>query len=115
MINPYESPKVVDSSRTKPLRPRPWPTILYGIGGAFLGYVCIITFANLEDRPFYTIRSFVTGETAPVLIMEHPADAWVINGLMFAFILGGAAAGLWLARRHTAAKEVPARKKIEKS
>ncbi len=102
MINPYESPTAINSAAAKvSSRPRSWRTILYGLGGAFLGYVGLTILANLEDWQFYTIRSFVTGEIAMSEITQHPADRWVMFSLIFGFILGGAAVGFWLARRHS--------------
>jgi hypothetical protein len=106
MINPYESPRAINSPATKvSMRPGPWRTIFYGFGGAFVGYACLTILANLEDWQFYTIRSFVTGETAMSEITQHPADRWVMHGLVFGFILGGAAVGFWLARQHTTLKD----------
>lgn len=99
VTNPYESPKFDCSTDPNQVcHPQSWRTVLYGLLGTFIGYICLTILANLEDRPFYTIRSLVTGETAPVKIMEHPADHWVLKSLMIGFILGGALVGIWLAR-----------------
>lgn len=108
MTNPYESPRAINTAAAKAHHsPRPWRTIFYGFGGAFVGYVFLMVLANLEDWQFYTIRSFVTGETAMSKITEHPADRWVMLGLVFSFVLGGAVVGFCFARRHTKLKDSP--------
>jgi len=73
---------------------------VYGFGGALVGYVSLVIFANLESWQFYTIRSAITGESAMSRIIAHPADPWIKLGLFAAFIGGGFAAGIWLARRN---------------
>jgi hypothetical protein len=100
MSNPYESPSA-DTSPNSAARPRPcaWQTIIFGVVGAFLGYLCLSIFANLEGWQFYTVRSLVTGETSMQGITEHPADRWVVLSLFVGFVFGGAFVGVWLTRR----------------
>ena len=73
--------------------------MVYGLGGAFLGYVLWHLLGSLEDWQYYAIRSAVTGETAMSSIIAHPADRWVVWGLFLGFIFGGTFAGFAIARR----------------
>jgi hypothetical protein len=68
--------------------------LLSALAGAFVGYVCLALFANLESFQFYTIRSFVTGQSAMSEIMEHPADQWVGLVIWVVFLGCGAAVGV---------------------
>jgi hypothetical protein len=66
--------------------------------GAAVGIVCYIIAGNLEDWPFYAIRSRITGSSAMSQIVEHPADAWVTRLLLVAFVSLGASLGVLIAR-----------------
>lgn len=72
--------------------------ILAALVGAVGGYLCLIVAANLEDWQFYTIRSFVTGQSVMSQIVEHPADRWVVPVLSVVFVSFGSALGIFLAR-----------------
>ena len=72
--------------------------ILRGLAGAAIGYGLLCILANLEDRPFYTIRSLATGETDIYAIMRHPADEWVWWAIMVVFLGGGAAVSVLTAK-----------------
>jgi hypothetical protein len=99
-MNPYESPSVdVAPSRFDRQRPIAWKTVVFGLGGALIGYIFFTILANLEPWQFYTIRSFVTGKTAMSDITAHPADPWVQLGLFLGFIFGGTYVGFRIARR----------------
>ncbi|MDB5340423.1 MAG: hypothetical protein JWN70_6042 [Planctomycetaceae bacterium] len=78
---------------------RPSRTFVYALVGLFCGFMCLTVFRNLEDWPFYTIRSFVTGKTAMYDITEHPADRWVMVGLPFVFLFGGAFIGILFSKK----------------
>src|SRR5262249_50230051 len=54
--------------------------------GSCIGYTACATAANLEDFQFYTIRSWATGKEAMSEIVEHPADRWIIIGLVSLFV-----------------------------
>jgi len=98
--NPYESPRTDGKSENVSIHyPRAWHTILYGIGGAFFGYIMLTILANMEVWQFYTIRSTLTGESGMSQIVSHPADRWIVLGLFIVFVFGGACAGFWCARR----------------
>jgi hypothetical protein len=100
LTNPYEPPRSDRSVDPHPsIVRRALRHTAYGFGGAFVGYVLLVIFANLESWQFYTIRSAITGESAMSRITMHPADPWIKLGLFVAFIGGGIAAGIWLARR----------------
>ena len=99
MSNPYE-PSPSEAASDQPLTPCPsaWSTILYGLGGAFVGFLFLTMLASIEVWPFYTIRSTLIGESAMSRIVAHPADRWIVLGLTSGFILVGTFAGLRLAR-----------------
>lgn len=69
-------------------------TITGGLVGATLGYACLTVLANAEPWPYYTIRSFVTGETAMIQIVQHPADWWVRAAMYFGVPVVGALVGM---------------------
>lgn len=99
LTNPYGSPKSEGESNAR--RPSALRTLVFGIGGAFIGYVALTIFANMEDFQFYSIRSTLTGESAMSEITAHPADSWIFLGLFITFVFGGALTGFGIARRHT--------------
>jgi hypothetical protein len=72
--------------------------VLFGFGGAFVGYILLTILANMESWQFYTIRSTLTGETAMSQITQHPADRWIVFGLFASLVFGGAFTGFWVAR-----------------
>lgn len=97
-MNPYESPSAnVASSKLDRQSPAAWKTVLFGLGGAILGYVLLTILANLEPWQFYTIRSLVTGKTVMSEIVAHPADRWVQVALFLGFIFGGTYVGFRIA------------------
>jgi hypothetical protein len=101
--NPYESPTTdtAEVSKLATSRPSALRTVLFGFGGAFVGYVFLTFLANMESWRFYTIRSTLTGETAMSQITQHPADRWIVSGLFVSFVFGGAFLGFLVARRNT--------------
>ena len=99
MDNSYDPPSAESPNVGTGGGPRWWPIVLFGFGGAFAGYVLLIVLANMEDWQFYTIRSTITGETAMSQIVQHRADRWIFLLLHILFVLGGAFAGIWTARR----------------
>lgn len=99
MSNPFEPPQSEDASDQSPNpRPSAWTVIVYGVIGAFFGFVLLTVLASMESRPFYTIRSTLTGESAMSRIVAHPADDWILLGLASGFILGGTYAGFRISR-----------------
>jgi hypothetical protein len=99
-VNPYQAPTIQNEGSARPRsRPNAWRTVAFGLAGALNGYGVLTILANLEDWQFYTLRSFVTGETAMSEITQHPADWWLRMILLFSAVLGGATAGFWIARR----------------
>jgi hypothetical protein len=80
--------------------------VAFGFGGAFVGYIALTIFANLEAWQFYTIRRTLTGETAMSRIVAHPADRWIILGLFVSFVFGGAFSGFWVARRNVRIRSI---------
>lgn len=102
LTNPYESPTTdtAEASKRAASRPSILRTVLFGFGGAFLGFMFLTILANMESWQFYTIRSTLTGETAMSQITQHPVDRWIVFGLFVSFIFGGAFTGFWVARRN---------------
>src|SRR5262249_14675971 len=70
--------------------------ILIGTCGGYLAFVLAY---NLEDWPFYRLRSWVTGKTAIAEIIEQPADDWITLVLLLLLILSGVTIGIFIARR----------------
>lgn len=104
-VNPYQAPAAENErSRRQSSRPKAWLTIAFGLGGALIGYVVLVVLANLEDRPFYSLRRLVTGEDAMSRIVVHPANWWLDIVLASFFLLGGATIGFWYARRQSRRK-----------
>jgi hypothetical protein len=56
--------------------------VFAGAVGAAFSYFILVVIANLEDWQFYTLRSFITGKEAMSEIVAHPADKWVMLGLV---------------------------------
>jgi hypothetical protein len=73
--------------------------ILAALTGAAVGCFVLVVAANMEGRPFYTLRALVTSRTAMREILAHPADRWVLPALLAVFVTGGAVTGVLLARR----------------
>ena len=98
LTNPYESPTTdtAEASKRAASRPSILRTVLFGFGGAFLGFMFLTILANMESWQFYTIRSTLTGETAMSQITQHPVDRWIVFGLFVSFIFGGAFTGFWV-------------------
>ena len=73
--------------------------LLSAIGGAAVGYVCLVIYGNSEDRVFYSLRSWATGQSAMSQIVQPPADWWVYLGVWVALVGGGVMIGILLALR----------------
>jgi hypothetical protein len=72
---------------------------LAALAGSAVGYACLSVIANLEDRPFYALRSFVTQRSAMSEIVTHPADRWIVPVLLAGSVSLGAASGVLIAKR----------------
>ncbi len=58
--------------------------------GAFIGYLVLVIACNWEDRPLYTLRAAITGETIPMRISDHPANGWIAPALFVTLCTSGA-------------------------
>jgi hypothetical protein len=68
--------------------------VFAAIAGALFGYFACFVYANSEDVMYYSLRSYITGETALSKIVDHPADRWIGFIVLNLFLLCGASLGV---------------------
>jgi hypothetical protein len=73
--------------------------ILAGIAGGFIGFIASTVAANLENVPFYTLRSWATWRDNMSDIVAHPADAWVYRTLVLTPIILGVLLGVQINKK----------------